>query len=150
MKVSDIYRALLDKCENEGRPVLFNKKDVENKIPKGRNNALDCSDAIRHLTERHKKDPGLAFEYYLEEDGCLTRVFVIMEGAHDAWANLGSDAILLDTKHGTNRYAHKLGCFCTVDNNGKTRVIAGVFLAHEDEESFVWAFECFNEYFSAP
>ena len=62
----------------------------------------------------------------------------MMEGSSSSiWNNLGEDTVLLfDTKHRTNRYGHKLGYFCTVDEEGRTRVLAATFLLKENKEIF--------------
>jgi hypothetical protein len=44
-----------------------------------------------------------------------------------------------------------LGVFCTVDREGKTRIIAASFQLNEDDESFSWIYEQFIKCFgSAP
>lgn len=57
--------------------------------------------------------------------------------------------LLYDTKHGTNRYGLKLGCFCSIDEHGFTRVMAGSFLVNEDEDSFAWAYSAFSQSFQS-
>ena len=58
--------------------------------------------------------------------------------------------ILYDTKHGTNRFGLKLGCFVGVDNNGMTRIIAVSLLLNETEVSFKYIFNWFSSNFSFP
>jgi hypothetical protein len=57
--------------------------------------------------------------------------------------------VVLDTKHGTNRFGLKLGCFVALDQNGVTRVLAAIFLLHQDGESFKWSFAEFTKAFGS-
>jgi MULE transposase domain len=52
--------------------------------------------------------------------------------------------VLYNTKHGTNRYGMKLGCFSLVDCTGMTRVIAASFVLSESTEMFSWVFGQFT------
>ena len=89
----------------------FTKKDVMNRYSNIQD-ALDCSGAVRHLEERMEQNPQLFFDYKLDSDGTLSRLFFVMVGASDILKQQGKNTVLLfDTKHGTNRYGHKLGCF---------------------------------------
>ena len=58
--------------------------------------------------------------------------------------------ILYDTKHGTNRFGLKLGCFVGIDNNGVTRIIAVFLLLNETEDSFAYIFNWFSSNFCFP
>ena len=150
MMPSKIYRALAEKCFNMGLAITFTRDDVRNRYPTiGK--SLDCSNAVQYLQERNNENPDLLYNYEVDADGTLSRIFFVMEGSSSVWNNLGEDTVLLfDTKHGTNRYGHKLGCFCTVDGEGRTRVLAATFLLNENEESFAWAFSKFASVFSKP
>ena len=91
-------------------------------------------------------DPQAEYEIHLDDDdGSLDHVYFVLKGAQDIWARSKGSVLLYDTKHGTNRYGFKLGCFTCVDKNGKTRVLAGLFLLSEDEDSFKWAYEEFEK-----
>ena len=57
--------------------------------------------------------------------------------------------IIFDMTHGLTKYNMKLGVFSSVDENNKTVVLAVVLLRHEDDSSFRWAFEKFEEFFGA-
>ena len=59
--------------------------------------------------------------------------------------------MLYDTKHGTNRYKMKLGCWTVVDGHGITRIIAfSLIPPGESKEDFTWAFEQFRKHLGAP
>jgi MULE transposase domain len=148
MKPSKIYRNLVEECRKLDIPITFMKKDVANLYP-SENKSLDCSQCIEHLQQCKKDDDTLNYSFYTEEDGTLERIFFVLKDGKDILLQQGSETVILfDTKHGTNQYGHKLGCFCTIDAHGKTRIIAAVFLLFEDEDSFMWAFKAFQEAFS--
>ena len=52
-------------------------------------------------------------------------------------------------QHGTNRYGMKLSMMVTVDHTGATKILAASLLACEDEQSFRWVAECFEDAFCA-
>jgi hypothetical protein len=129
MSPSAIYRALVEECHSQGIiEVTFLKRDIRNAYPP-ENAALDCSNLIEHLQQRKCADNTLDFHFFTEPDGTLERIFFVLKDGKKILRHQGQDTVLLfDTKHGTNWYGHKLGCFCTIDANGKTRIIAVVFL----------------------
>ena len=47
---------------------------------------------------------------------------------------LTTKIILLDTKHGTNHFGLKLGCFVALDSNGVTRVLAAYVSSYNKTE----------------
>jgi len=55
-----------------------------------------------------------------------------------------------DTKHGTNKYKLKLGCFVTVAPSGVTKVLAASLVSAETMDSFKWVFERFLSAFRVP
>jgi hypothetical protein len=59
----------------------------------------------------------------------------------------GCRPVLFDTKHGTNRYGLRLGCFTTVGRDGGTVLLATAMMTNEDQESFEWAFLQFKRFF---
>jgi hypothetical protein len=153
MGPSSIYRALVRECREQGIDVTFNQDDIRNKYAvSAADRLLDCTNLIGHLKERKVLDPQAEYDIHLDdEDGSLDRVFFVLKGAHEVWDRSKGSVLLYDTKHGTNRYGLKLGCFTCVDENGRTRVLAGSFLLSEDEDSFSWAFQSFqNTFGSAP
>jgi MULE transposase domain len=100
------------------------------------------------MHQRQKDNNTLECIFYTEEDGTLERIFFVLKDGKEILLQQGSDTVILfDTKHGTNQYGHKLGCFCTIDAHGKTRIIAAVFLLFEDEYSFKWTFKAFEDAF---
>jgi hypothetical protein len=126
------------------------KKDIANTYPPP-DASLDCSNLVAHLKQRKKDDDSLDYNIHLESEGTLNLVFFVLKAGKEVMGQQGSDTVLLfDTKRGTNLYGHKLGCFCTIDTEDKTRVVAATFLLSEDVESFAWAFKRFEPAFGAP
>jgi len=143
MMPSKIYHALAEQCIDMGLDIMFSKDDIRNRYPSV-GKSLDCSTAVQYLQDRNNKNPDLLYNYEVDVDETLFRLFFVMEGSSSVWNNLGEDTVMhFDTKYGTNRYGHKLGCFCMVDREGQIRVLAAIFLLNENKESFAWAFSKF-------
>ena len=148
VKVADIYHALVERCMKENIQVTFTVDDIKNKYcANPLDKILDCTNLAKHLRERLESNPDLEYELYLDHDGNLQRIFFVLEGGKEIWKRCKGAVLMYDTKHGTNRYGLKLGNFVTIDENGKTRVIASSFVLNEDVESFSWAFQCFADVF---
>ena len=58
--------------------------------------------------------------------------------------------LVYDTKHGTNRFGLKLGCFVGLDNIGVSRIIAVSLILNETEDSFNYVFEWSSATFGDP
>ena len=152
MTASEIYTALVAKCRRENTEITFIQTDIKNKYktPRGES-ILDCTHLVRHLKERQVEDRELDYDIVLDgSTGKLDRVFFVLKEGKATWQRSKGAVLLFDTKHGTNRYGMKLGCFVTIDERGKTRVLAGSFVRAEDEASFTWAFKCFQDSFQSP
>ena len=143
-----IFNRLFEICMEENIEVTFNAKDIAN-LFKGRtvDKALDCTHLIQHLRNRESKDPSLKWEYDTDSEGCLSLVFFVMKDALKVWNEIDKYVVLFDTKRGTNCYGLYLGCFVTVDGNGKTRVLAGSIVTRQDHDSFKWVFNEFLKVF---
>ena len=137
-------------CNETNTEVTFTFSDVRNKYGPALNESiLDCTNLVEHLKQRQASDPELDYNTYLDEEGTLERVFFVLKVGKFLWNQLTSKVLLFDPKHSTNRYGLKLGCLVSIDPNGKTRVLAGSFIYHENEESFGWIFQKFLLYFGS-
>ena len=96
-----------------------------------------------HLKERKENNDELDYAIELDREGNLSRVFFVLNEGKTIWNQIRGAVLLYDTKHGTNRYSLKLGCFVSIDRSGATRVLASSFVSSEDEESFTWAYKQF-------
>ena len=148
---SQIYHSLVKKCMDDGITQTFTQSDIMNKyrVPP-RDAILDCTNLAEHLKQRQLQDPELDYAMELNgTDGSLELIFFVLKDGKEIWKQSSGAVILYDTKHGTNRYGLKLGCFVSIDNRGKTRVVAGSFVWSEDEASFTWAYKKFEGVFQS-
>ena len=151
LPASKIYFALVRKCRELDIDVTFSQEDVKNLNPgKAGDKILDCTYLVKHLKERLEEDEELEYDIQYGDDGAPETVFLVIKGGQEVWSNIDSHVILYDTKHGTNRYGMKLGCFVSIDSTGRTRILAASFVSVEDEDSFTWAFRKFLERFGCP
>ena len=151
LSASKIYFALVRECREQGIDVTFSQEDVRNLNPaKAGDKILDCTYLVKHLKERLEEDEELEYDVQYGDDGAPETVFLVIKGGQEVWSNIDSQVILYDTKHGTNRYGMKLGCFVSIDSTGRTRILAASFVSAEDAESFTWAFHKFLERFGRP
>ncbi len=147
--ISKTYAALVHACAKEGIELTFTKKDIKNEFSmKAKHKVLDSSNlSCLLLKDRMEKNPSVYFNVDTDGDSTLDRVFFLMEGCPNLWLAMPSTVVLLDTKHGTNCFGLKLGCFVTTDENGKTRVLAACLLHNQDTASFTWLLNEFNKGF---
>ena len=133
-------------------PVTWTIGDVHNAFCRDGKEAdtFDAQKLVESLKEREKE--GLPFELRLTKEGELASVFWLSDSGFKHWAALGeAKCVLYDTKHGTNRYKMKLGCWTVVDCNGITRIIAfSLIPPGESKEDFTWAFSQFRKHLGAP
>ena len=148
---SKIFDFLMRSCLEKGIDVTFNESDIRNTYASSsHHNILDCKNLVEHLKDRERLDPLLDYSiHHCSFDGSPKRIFFVIKGGKDVWSRSNGAVLLYDTKHGTNRYGLKLGCFCSIDEHGFTRVMAGSFLVNEDEDSFAWAYSAFSQSFQS-
>ncbi|XP_074298697.1 protein FAR1-RELATED SEQUENCE 5-like [Silene latifolia] len=92
--------------------------------------------------ETLRETKGLVFAYETDADNALTRIF---------WTNVDSircytlfgDAMSFDPTYGTNKYNMKFAPFTRIDNHKKSITFGCALLDHEDDNSFIWAFQQF-------
>ena len=151
MTPSQIYTALVAKCRRDNIEITFNQSDIKNKYGTTHGESiLDCTNLVQHLKERQLHDNELEYAIWLDgSNGHLDRVFFVLKQGKAIWKRSKGAVLLFDTKHGTNRYGLKLGCFVTIDERGKTRVLASSFVRSEDEASFTWTFKNFQDSFQS-
>ena len=145
---SKINQVLESECRRQGVEVSWNYQDVYNKFaPSGEERLFDATNFTEYSRKR-QNDKDLYFDTTTDTDGCLEKVFWVLEGGLDLWAEgYESNCVLFDTSYGTNRYFLKIGAFTTVNKYGKTVIIACSLLTNEDQESFEWLFKEFLKVF---
>jgi MULE transposase domain len=140
-----IYHCLVDECLSEKIEISFTLADLKNKFATSKQTlSLDCTNLLEHLTARREKDSDLGFAIGHDSEGRLDRIFFLLQNWRNLWMDGGGKVVLYDTKHGTNQYGMKLGCFSLVDCTGMTRVIAASFVLSESTEMFSWVFGQFT------
>ena len=141
---SKINQVLESECRRQGVEVSWNYQDVYNKFaPSGEERLFDATNFTEYLRKR-QNDKDLYFDTTTDTDGCIEKVFWVLERGLDLWAEgYESNCVLFDTSYGTNRYFLKIGAFTTVNKYGKTVIIACSLLTNEDQESFEWLFKEF-------
>ena len=107
---------------------------------------LDATNFIEKLEQR-RVQKGLFFSYHVDPEEGLCRVFWESDDGAELWQRSNASVLIIDTKHGTQRYGLKLGLMVSPDRNGATRIIARSLLRHEDATSFGWVFEQFSACF---
>ena len=146
-KTSFVFRYLsaLHRDRNHTEPP-FTYHDVFNAInPHKNQTAMDSTGFIQYLQGR-KDDQGLDFDWLSDEEGSIANAFFVFKNAVRTFSD-GSRPVLFDTKHGSNRYGLRLGIFSTVGRDGSTILLGASLLAHEDQQSFEWAFNEFRKAF---
>jgi hypothetical protein len=149
IRPGEIYSALVRECQDLGQEVTFTKQDVMNKFAATAvERSMDATGLISKLKQRYNLN-GLMYDFEVSDDEGLTRLFYEAKGARELWESCGGKVVILDTKHGTQRYGLKLACVVTVDRNGTTRILAVALLRHEDDASFAWLLQCFESCFGS-
>lgn len=148
-----IDRVLTSAAAEKGIPKTWVWEDVYNSFCRdgAAENLFDAHFFCQTLRQR-EREHGLAYEILLAEDAELLAAFWVADGGVELWAMLrGAKVMLYDTKHGTNKYKYKLGCFTVLDFDGNTRIAAYSLIEEgEKKESFDWAFRQFAKHLSAP
>jgi hypothetical protein len=149
----DIDRLLKSQAKKAKLPAVWTIDDVYNTFCRDGKDAdsFDAQKFIETLKE-NEKEYGLPYELRVSKEGALESVFWLNKTGFKHWAALGeAKCVLYDTKHGTNRYEPKLGCWTVVDCNGITRIVAcSLIPPGESKEDFTWAFNQFRKHLGAP
>jgi len=116
---------MLDNMANEASmPITWTVDDVYDhflRLGLGQK-AQDAAGLDALFKERTRN--GLPAEIHVNDDCVMTGAFWVLKDGVKRWSHCEHRTVLFDTKHGTNAHDFKLGCFCIVDEHGKTHVIA--------------------------
>ncbi|KAL9676694.1 hypothetical protein QQ045_004911 [Rhodiola kirilowii] len=104
----------------------------------------DAQMVVDNLSDKIKTCPGFSFEYFLDEEGILTRLF---------WADVISmrdniifgDVISFDATYRMNKYNLVFVPFTGVDNQLRSVTLAAGLISKEDVESYTWLLTCFKK-----
>ncbi|PIM99714.1 hypothetical protein CDL12_27785 [Handroanthus impetiginosus] len=133
----------------EGGPgkLPFRRKDGYNFLYKQKIESTrdgDVKTAISLLQDLQTHDKELIFDFTLDSDNVLTRLFWI-DGMSRAQFKMFGDVLLFDSTYKTNAYRFPLVMFCGVDNHFKTCVFGAAILYNETVESYRWLLQKFKE-----
>ncbi|PIN25206.1 hypothetical protein CDL12_02043 [Handroanthus impetiginosus] len=137
----------LQHIEGGAEKVAFRRKDVYNYLNKQRmlmtrdgdvNTALSLLDGMK----LHDKD--MIFEYTVDEEHALTRLFWT-DGLSRAEFDLFGDVVVFDSTYKTNTYCFPLVIIAGVDNHYSTCVFGAALLYNETIESYQWLLQKFRE-----
>ncbi len=112
--------------------------------------ALDCTNLVKDLLERGKKDSLLHWDYENNSDGALHKCFITLKLSFFNWLACNSKVVILDTKHGTNTYGMYLALFTTIKSDGVSCILCAGLIQNQDEETFKWLYKNFEKAFSRP
>ena len=120
------------------------KKDLQNYYSNFRNKIKDADAQmfIDQFGRLRELDPGFFFEYEVNNDGRLVRVFWADTTSRKNYAHFG-DVVSFDSTYSTNQYDMKFTPFTGVNHHMQSIFFGAGFLADEKIESSVWLFETF-------
>ncbi|CAM8922447.1 unnamed protein product [Rhodiola kirilowii] len=104
----------------------------------------DVQMVVDNLSDKIKTCPGYLFEYFLDEEEILTRLF---------WADVISrrentifgDVVSFDATYRMNTYNLVLVIFTDVDNQLRSVTLAASLISKEDIDSYTWLLTCFKK-----
>ncbi|KAI6660727.1 Protein FAR1-RELATED SEQUENCE 5-like [Oopsacas minuta] len=151
LSATKINQVFISKAHDKNYPITWTYQDVYNRFqPSVEERSFGASNFIDYLQQR-QSSKGLYFSVQTVGDGSLNAAFWAVTNSLERWAqNLDHNPLIFDTSHGTNKYALKFSAFTTIDNDGRTQILACFLLDRETHESFVWVFTEFLKAFKQP
>jgi hypothetical protein len=149
---AEIDRVLRAQAKHENIELTWTLDDVYNHFRRAGDPIEFDADTFCKILKLREEEHGLPCEFWLSKHGELRAAFWMNTKGFEHWAALrNAKCVLYDTKHGTNRYRLKLGCWTVVDSDGKTQIIAfSLVPENEPKEAFIWAFEQFRRHLGEP
>jgi zinc finger SWIM domain-containing protein 3 len=122
--VGYVRRDLYNLCSKEKRKVLA----------KG-----DAATIIGIMASRKEKDPNFYFDYDLDEEGWLKRMFWCdSQNIHDY-----GDVLVFDNTYKMNRYGMTFVRFVGLNNHRRIMVFGCAIVLDETEQTYVWLLQTF-------
>ncbi|XP_031126315.1 protein FAR1-RELATED SEQUENCE 5-like [Ipomoea triloba] len=114
------------------------KRDLQEYVSGG-----DGEMIIKQFSQKREVSDGFYFDYQLDEENRLTRLFWADPLARDNFSTFG-DAISFDATYGTNRYSLVFVPFTGVDNHRRCITLGAGLLTKEDVDSYMWLLDRFK------
>nr|XP_045087992.1 protein FAR1-RELATED SEQUENCE 5-like [Aegilops tauschii subsp. strangulata] len=125
--------------------VGFTRREIYNLCAREKRKLLSKGDAatvIGIMVSRKQRDPSFFFEYKLDKEGHMNRMFWCDSQSRHDYEDFG-DVLVFDSTYKMNRYGMPFIPFVGLNNHRKTTVFACAIVSDETEETYVWLLETF-------
>nr|XP_045090126.1 protein FAR1-RELATED SEQUENCE 5-like [Aegilops tauschii subsp. strangulata] len=125
--------------------VGFTRREIYNLCAREKRKLLSKGDAatvIGIMVSRKQRDPSFFFEYKLDKEGHMNRIFWCDSQSRHDYEDFG-DVLVFDSTYKMNRYGMPFIPFVGLNNHRKTTVFACAIVSDETEETYVWLLETF-------
>ena len=144
IRIHDMMDSLISKHVWYGG-VGFTRREIYNLCAREKRKLLskgDAATAIGIMASRKQRDPSFFFEYKLDKEGHLNRMFWCDSQSRHDYEDFG-DVLVFDSTYKMNRYGMPFIPFVGLNNHRKTTVFACAIVSDETEETYVWLLETF-------
>nr|XP_040248462.1 protein FAR1-RELATED SEQUENCE 5-like [Aegilops tauschii subsp. strangulata] len=120
--------------------VGFTRHDIYNLCSREKRKLLSKGDAattIGIMASRKERDPSFFFEYKLDKEGHMNRMFWCDSQSRHDYEDFG-DVLVFDSTYKMNRYGMPFIPFVGLNNHWKTTVFGCATVSDETEETYVW------------
>nr|XP_045084691.1 protein FAR1-RELATED SEQUENCE 5-like [Aegilops tauschii subsp. strangulata] len=125
--------------------VGFTRREIYNLCAKEKRKLLskgDAATAIGIMASRKQRDPSFFFEYKLDKEGHLNRMFWCDSQSRHDYEDFG-DVLVFNSTYKMNRYGMPFIPFVGLNNHRKTTVFGCAIVLDETEETYVWLLQTF-------
>ena len=125
--------------------VGFTRREIYNLCAREKRKLLskgDAATAIGIMASKKQRDPSFFFEYMLDKEGHLNRMFWCDSQSHHDYEDFG-DMLVFDSTYKMNRYGMPFIPFVGLNNHRKTTVFGCAIVSDETEETYVWLLQTF-------
>ncbi|KAL6606177.1 hypothetical protein ACP70R_041830 [Stipagrostis hirtigluma subsp. patula] len=105
-------------------------------------NSADAQMFIENLNRKKEANPGFFFDYVLDDEKRLVRVFWADATCRKNYAHFG-DVVSFDSTYKTNQYDMMFAPFTGVNHHKACVMFGAAFISNEKIESYKWVFETF-------